>query len=182
MKALLFSIGFFCCLSIQAQVYIGKETDITFFSKSTIEDISAHNKNVKPVFNTATGDLIIKIPNTGFTFKSALMQEHFNENYMESDKYPNSIFDGKINETVDYTKDGKYTVTATGNLTIHGVTKQVTIQGTIEVRNNELTMHAEFKVNMTDYNIEIPGLYVNTQSDSDEVNITVNSTLSPYKK
>ena len=172
-----------CLLEIlQAQIYIGKETEISFFSKSTIEDIAAYNNSVKPVLNSATGDLLFKIPNTGFQFKSALMQEHFNETYMESDKFPFSTFEGKINEPIVCTKDGKYPITASGKLTIHGITKPINVPGTLTVKDNEIVLHSEFKVVMTDYDIEIPGIHVNTKMDSEDVQITIHSTLIPYIK
>lgn len=177
MRALFFFIGFFCCLSLQAQVYIGKETDISFFSKSTIEDISAHNKNVKPVFNTSTGDLIIKIPNTGFTFKSALMQEHFNENYMESDKYPVASFSGKIIEDVDFSKDGTYEVRAKGTLTIHGVSQERIIKGNVTVNNKKITITANFSVLLSDHNIPIP--IVVYKKLANEIKVEVSTTLEP---
>ena len=181
MRFLLICILFVPALS-KGQVYIGRETEISFFAKSTLEDISASNKSVTPVLNAATGELIIKIPNTGFRFPSALMQEHFNESYMESEKYPFSIFDGKINEPIVCARDSSYPVSATGKLTIHGVTKTVTATGTLTVKEKDILMHSEFNVLMTDYDIQVPGIKMNTKNDSEEVTITVHSLLVPYEK
>ena len=85
----------------KAQIYIAKSCEISFFSASPLENIEAINKNTKPIINTATGDVQMKIAITGFVFEKPLMQEHFNENYLESDKFPSAIFKGKINEKID---------------------------------------------------------------------------------
>ena len=112
-----------------AQIYIAKTCEISFFSSSPLENIEAINKAAKPLLNIATNDIQIKIAISAFVFAKPLMQEHFNENYMESDKFPNAIFKGKINEKLDWTKDGEYKVTVTGKLSIHGVEKDRTIDG-----------------------------------------------------
>jgi hypothetical protein len=114
--------------SLTAQIIIAKTCEISFFSSSPLEDIQAINKASKPIINTATNDVAIKIPISGFQFEKALMQEHFNENYMETEKFPNAIFKGKINEKVEWKKDGEYKVTVTGKMNIHGVEKDRTIE------------------------------------------------------
>jgi hypothetical protein len=85
---------------------------VSLYSKAPIEDIDALSDKGTSVFNAATGELAFSVPIRSFKFDKALMQEHFNENYMESDKYPQAIFKGKINEKPDVTKDGIYPVTA----------------------------------------------------------------------
>lgn len=108
------------------------------------------------------------------------MEEHFNENYMESQKFPNSIFKGKINEKVDYTKDGENKVTVTGKMEIHGVVKDVTIDGTLTVKGTELALSSKFKVKVADYNIKVPSLYV--KNIAEVVDVTLNSILEPFQK
>src|SRR3954470_16358545 len=106
---------------------------VQFFSETPLENISAVNSNVSTLINTNTDSVFVRMKQTGFVFKNALMQEHFNENYMESTKYPLATFRGKINEKVDYTQDGSFLVTSTGKLTLHGVEKIETIKGTLTV-------------------------------------------------
>ncbi len=163
-----------------AQIYIGKEGDVSFFGKSPIEDIEAHNKAVKPVLNSATGELLFKIPITSFVFKSSLMQEHFNENYMESDKYPVATFQGKINETVDYSSDSTKQVTASGTISIHGVPQKITAQGSIAFKEKNILIHSVFKIHLDDFKIVVPALY--SQNIPPDIEITVHSILEPYVK
>src|SRR6478735_3403378 len=93
-------------ISANAQFYKGKPdaSSISFFSKSPLEDIDATNKKVTVVIKTTTNDIQFGVPMLGFKFPKPLMEEHFNENYVESTKYPTCTFKGKIVETVDYTK------------------------------------------------------------------------------
>jgi len=108
------------------------------------------------------------------------MEEHFNENYMESEKFPNAEFKGKINEKVDYKKDGEYKVTVTGKLTIHGVVKERTIEGKITIKGDEITISTTFMVHIADHNIEIPSVVV--KNIAEDVKVTVSSVLEPFKK
>jgi len=106
------------------------------------------------------------------------MQEHFNENYMESDKYPKAEFKGKIADIakVNFAKDGTYDVTVKGNMTIHGVTKEVNVPGTVTVKGTQVTTNAEFDVVPADYKINIPKLVEGKIAK--EIEVTVNSILT----
>ena len=163
-----------------SQIYIAKTCEISFFSVSPLEDISAVNKACKPIVNTATNDVQMKIAITAFQFEKPLMQEHFNENYMESDKFPNAIFKGKINEKIDWTKDGEYKVTTTGKLNIHGIEKDRTIEGVVKIKGQEITLNSKFKIHIADHGIKVPSLYV--QNIAEDVDVTLNAVLEPYKK
>ena len=163
-----------------AQIYMGKQTTTHFLSKSDIEDIEAKNTLAKIAINTKTGQVQVKVPNKGFKFKSSFMEEHFNENYMETEKYPVSAFDGKINEKIDYSKDGEHKVTCTGKLDMHGVTQEVTIPGTLKIKGSEITLDANFKVKIADYKIKVPSLYV--KNIAEEIGIDMNAVLEPFKK
>jgi len=108
------------------------------------------------------------------------MEEHFNENYMETEKFPKAIFKGKINEPVDLTKDGETKVTVTGEMTIHGVTKTETYTGTLTKSGNDIIIKTKFKIKLVDYNIKVPSLYVKNIAEIVDVDVT--STLEPFQK
>ncbi len=161
------------------QIYMADSCKVSFFSATTIENIDAINSISRPVMNTATGDIQISISNQDFIFRKKLMQEHFNENYMESDKYPRTVFKGKVNEKIDYTKDGVNPVTVTGTMDMHGVQKNITIPGTITIQNGIIFLSAKFDVKMEDYKIKIPSIVGNDISK--QVAVTLNATLKPFK-
>jgi polyisoprenoid-binding protein YceI len=140
-----------------AQKYNIEKGSVSFFSDAAIEDISADNKKPSGIFNTATGDIVFSIPINEFKFEKSLMQEHFNEKYMQSDKFPKSTFQGKVTG-FDPAATGLQEAKANGKLTIHGVTKQVEIPGTIQKQNDKLQFKTKFIVKLADYNIEIPQL------------------------
>jgi hypothetical protein len=165
---------------LSAQIFMAKTCEVSFFSKTPVEDITAISNIAKPLLNTKTQDVQIKIPMTSFVFEKPLMQEHFNENYVESEKYPFAIFKSKINEPVDFTKDGEYTVTVTGILSIHGVDKEYTLPGKLIVKGEQITISSRFKIKFADHNIIIPALYRGIIPPDTEVKI--NATLEPYKK
>jgi hypothetical protein len=167
-------------LSSFSQIYIAKNCEISFFSSSPLENIEAVNKAAKPIINTSTNDVQMKIVITAFQFPKPLMQEHFNEDYMESDKFPNAIFKGKINEKIDWTKDGEYKVTVTGKLNIHGVEKERTIDGVVKIKGQEITISSKFNVHIADHGIKVPSLYV--QNIAEDVEVKLTALLVPYKK
>ena len=163
-----------------AQIYLAKSCTISFFSASVIENIEATNTASKPVLNTATGEMAIKVPVRSFQFKSQLMQDHFNEDYLETDKYPFAVFAGKINEVIDYSKDTVNNVTVSGKMNMHGVERPVSISGTVSVNHGMITMNSKFNVHIADYNIKVPSLYVRNIAEDVEVKIT--SEMEAYKK
>lgn len=165
-----------------AQIFTAKQgaTTISFYSEAPLENIEAVNKSASIVLNGKTGDFQMKISIINFKFKSALMEEHFNENYMETEKYPSSTFKGKINEDISNLPEGDTKVTVTGKMEIHGVTKDVTISGTITKKGEELTLSAKFNVLLSDYNVKVPSMYVKNIAET--VAITFNTTLEPFKK
>ena len=141
----------------QAQKYLTKTGTISFFSASPIEDIEARNQQAAAVLDLATSQVAFTVPIKGFVFKRTLMQEHFNENYLESDKFPKATFSGRFTG-FDATATGSRPVQVEGDLTIHGVTHKVQVPGTLELKGNQLVVFASFPVATADYNIEIPFL------------------------
>jgi hypothetical protein len=162
-------------VSMNAQIYKGTKTTVSFFSSTPLEDISAKDTVATMLLNAKTGDVIANISIKGFVFPNALMQEHFNENYMESDKFPMGSFKGKINETVDYTKDGTHAVTITGTLTVHGVAKPRTINATVVVKGSTVTVDTKFDIALVDHNIAVPEAV--GAKIAEKINVTVHSTL-----
>lgn len=145
--------------SAQAQgKYMTQEGTASFFSTSIIEDIEATSKQVSAIFDLQSGQLAFSIPVKSFTFKRTLMQEHFNENYMESDKFPRATFTGRFVDAnlAGVTKPGNHTLQAEGDLTLHGVTHRISVPATLEIKNGQLQAFANFNVAPADYNIEIP--------------------------
>lgn len=132
--------------------------ELSFFSETPVLDIEAVNQKTGAILNSGTKELAIQAKITDFQFPNKLMQEHFNENYMESERFPTAKFAGKIKEQVDLTKVGTYSVTAEGNLTIHGVTKPVQVIGTIVATATALQVNFSFQVRTADYQIEVPTL------------------------
>jgi polyisoprenoid-binding protein YceI len=173
---------FFSLLQINAQIYTAKpgETIITFFSEAPLENIEATNKVATIVLKSTSNEIQISMNMNNFKFKNALMEEHFNENYIESEKYPKCVFKGKINEPVDYNKDGETKVTVTGKMELHGITKDVTMDGTINKSGEELKLFSKFKIKVADYNIKVPSMYV--KNIAEVVDVTFKSVLEPYKK
>lgn len=167
-------------LSSQAQNYMGTETEIRFFSTTPIEDIEAKNSLAQVVLRISDGRIIVKPRIKDFKFKSALMEEHFNENFMESEKFPFATFDGKINESVDYSKDGEYNVTASGTMEIHGVKQSVNISGTLMIKAGKIYLNAKFPIKLADYKIEDPSVI--GKKVAEVVEVSIKSTLVPSKK
>lgn len=165
---------------LQAQGrYFTKTGKIDFFSEAALEDIEAKNKTATAVLDTKTGALQFSVLMKGFEFDKAMMQEHFNENYIESDKFPKAEFRGNIvnNSEIDYTKPGSNNATVKGNLTIHGVTKEIEINGSIKINADHLLTESVFYVLVADYNIKVPAIV--RDNIAKKIRITVNAKLEP---
>lgn len=178
MKNILFSIGFLVLSSnLFAQKYLTRTGKISFFSGTPVENIEAFNNDVAAAIDAADGSVMFIVPIKSFKFDKALMQEHFNDNYMESDKYPKANFKGNITniKAVDFSKNGTYKVTVSGKLTMHGVTKTVSIPGSIVMNGGKATINAKFNVNVDDYKIDIPS--VSKDKIAKSIEVTVYSIL-----
>jgi polyisoprenoid-binding protein YceI len=150
----------FCALasmSVHAQnIFISKSATISFFATTPAEDVEATSDKANSVIDVKTRNLIFKVSNTSFQFPKKLMQEHFNENFMESDKYPVSTFKGKITDDIDLTKDGTYNVNVDGTLDVHGVTKSYQTKANLVVSKGLITAKTTFKVKVADHQIKVP--------------------------
>lgn len=140
------------------QVYQTKNGYLGFFSKTPLEDITAENHQVYGVINLGDHSLSVACLVKGFLFTKALMQEHFNENYIESDKFPRASFSGTYSGGSDSGKNGIYPVRVSGQLTLHGITRPIDVPGSVEVSSGKVTCSASFSLLPGDFNISIPSL------------------------
>lgn len=179
MKKLIFPVitAFILISSVSAQKYYTKNGNISFFSKTSMENIKADNNQVMSVLNTQTGEIQFSILIKSFHFEKALMEEHFNENYLESNKFPKAGFKGTITDMsrVSFTTDGLYTVPVSGEMTLHGVTKKIATTGTITVKGGKISASSKFFIKLAEYNISIPALVKDNIAES--VEVTVNSSF-----
>lgn len=171
---ILTSVGF-------AQRYITKNGHIKFYSETPVETIEAHNYQVNSVLDSNTGDFVFKVLMKSFEFEKALMQEHFNENFIESDKFPNAIFKGKVTnlDDIDFSKDGEYDAVVEGELTIHGVTKKITEKGSFTVDGGMIAGKSVFILKPADFDIHIPKTVINNIAD--EIEVTVDISLQALR-
>jgi len=175
-RVLLFLLLLFVYLSANSQKYSLEKSSVSFFSEAPIENISAQNSKTSSLLNAISGEVVFSIPIKEFKFNKSLMQEHFNEKYMESDKYPKAIFQGKF-LNFNLNEKGEQNVRALGKLTMHGVTREIDVQGTVEIGSNQLLARANFLIKLKDYKIKIPQLLWNNIAQ--EVKVTVEFTYKP---
>ena len=159
-------------------IYVSKNAKISLYSSAPIEDIKASTSSGGSVYDPASGELEFSVNIKSFTFEKELMQEHFNSDYLESDKFPKATFKGKIQEHVDVTKDGSFPITVTGDLTVHGVTQKRTLTGSFNVKGGVVTMTSEFMVKCADHQIKIPKIVFHNIAES--IKINVSATYAPY--
>lgn len=162
-----------------AQKFISETSNVTFYSKATIEDIAARNEKSMAMYDAGTGDIAVSIPVKDFVFEKSLMQEHFNEKYMETEKYPKATFQGKVKGNAAGAT-GPQQVRAAGKLSIHGVTRDVDVPGTLEVKGDRIVLNARFMVTLEDYNVKRP--QVLWKNIAEAVEVTLDFTLKPHEK
>ena len=155
------------CFSVNAQKYLAKDGVISFFSEAPMEDIKAINNKVSAVYDNDTKQLVFQLDIKDFIFPKALMQEHFNENYLESDIYPKSIFKGKV-----ISKEEKNAIVE-GSLTIHGKINEIKVEGTLKQEKKTVNISAEFTVKLEDYDIEIPTIVMYKIAEEIEVKVNI---------
>ena len=170
--------------SIQAQdKYFTKSGTITIdaTTNASLETVHAVNRTARAVLDTKTGSVLFVVLMKGFEFQKALMQEHFNENYVESDKYPKAEFKGQVQNigAVDFTKDGTYNVTVNGTLTMHGKAQPVETKGTLEVKRGKVIANCSFNITLKEYDITIPNLVADKVGKTAKV--VVDCSLDPFK-
>lgn len=155
-----------------AQKLLSRSAIVEFHSDSPLEQIRAVNKQGLFVLDQAAMRIESAVLMKGFQFRKALMQEHFNENYVESDKYPRGSFKGSYSgETIDWDKDGTYEIIVEGIMTIHGVSNPVRTNAKFIIANKNISANATFFIKLSDYKIKIPALV------ADNINNNVKITI-----
>lgn len=156
--------------------FLANNGHISFYSHTALEDIKAENANVASIIDAATGEVAIIVTMTNFLFEKNLMQEHFNENYVESEKFPKATFNGNImnNSEVDYATPGDYEVQVEGDMKIHGVSRKVSVEGSIMVNEKgEITSRTKFLLNPEDYDIKIPRVVRKNIAENLEISVEI---------
>ena len=153
--------------SLYSQIFIAKTGKISFFSEAPMEDIKAINNKVSAVYDNDTKELVFQLDIEDFIFPKSLMQEHFNENYLESDLYPRSIFTGKV-----ISQDLQKSIVE-GDLKIHGKTNKIKIEGILNKNDNTVNISAKFILKLVDYDIAIPTIVMYKIAEEIEVGVNI---------
>jgi hypothetical protein len=181
MKKFLITALLLCSASgLFAQKYMTRTARITFdaTAPNSPEKIEAVNNEVANILDGQSGSVVFQVLLNSFKFQRELMKEHFNEKYVESDKFPKATFDGKLTNVsaVNFSKDGTYNVTAAGKLTIHGVTQEVSVPGTVEVKGASVRLKAKFVIELKDYKVQVPSMVADKVSK--QASIMLDSELT----
>ena len=185
----IFLPGLFCIMllvsfrtsTIQDVIYRTSDGQISFVSEAPLELIKAASSRMKGAIDPATQTFAFSVQNESFEgFNSALQREHFNENYMESTRFPTCSFSGKIIESVDFKTDGVYTVRAKGKLKAHGVEQERIIRSTLAISNGIVTVSSQFVVPLEEHNITIPKIV--HQKIAEHINVEIKAVLTPQPK
>lgn len=168
-------------VSFAQDKFYTKTGKVNFYSKAPLEEIDGKNKTVTAVLDSKSGAIQFAVQMKGFEFEKELMEQHFNENYVESDTYPRSEFKGSIgnNAEINYSKTGTYTAKVKGKLTLHGVTRDVESVATLKINDNSIDASSTFNVLLSDFKISIPSLVKDKVSNN--VKIVVDCNLQPLK-
>ena len=165
-------------ISQTGRLYFTDTGHVNFTSDAPLEMIRASSKKLAGILNMNDRSFTFSIPTTSFEgFNSALQRTHFNENYMESEKFPNSTFNGKIIEEVDFSQPGNIHIRAKGQLTIHGIVQDRIIRCNVKVGPSGIELDADFTVPLEDHNITIPSIV--QQKIAEIINVNIRFTLKP---
>lgn len=162
-------------------LYMTRNGKISFFSKTPMENIEAVNNEVSSILNTETGEIVFAILIKSFRFERALMEEHFNENYMESAKIPKATFQGNITNlaSVDFNREGTYPATVEGVITIHGVKRSIASAGSVTVGAGQVSVVSALSLKPSDFDIAIPALV--SEKIAQSIDVKINCQYAPRK-
>ena len=161
---------------VLAQQFYTNKGKISFFSEAPLEDISAVNENVSAIIDSQTGGFAFRVKIVEFTFPNSLMQEHFNESYLESEKYPLSTFTGVIDNFSDLDLSNEQNLVVNGSLSMHGISKVAQMKANAKMINDELHISSTFDVALKDYDIDIPKIMIYKIAET--IAVTVEIKLS----
>ena len=182
MKKLILALGVLIGFSItgNSQIYMGKAGKASFSSHAPLEDIYAESNVCTAAINTKSNDISVKLKITTLKMENSLQQEHLNEKYLESHKFPYASFKGKIEGDIDWTKDGVYDVKVNGNLLVHGIGRARTLDAKITIEKGQISAKAAFDITVKDHEVEIPKLVF--QKVAEVVQVEIDIPLEPYQK
>ena len=169
----------FLSVSALAQQYMTKEGNVHFFSEAPMENIEAVNEKVAAIIDAETEEFAFKVLMEEFQFEKSLMQEHFNENYLESDQYPFATFTGAVKGFQQLDLSSKQEVEVKGEMNLHGIKKSIKVKAKVWVEEGQLQISAVFMVKLADYNIDIPKIVM--YKIAEEIAVTVNMQLSAIR-
>jgi polyisoprenoid-binding protein YceI len=182
-RIIILSIGLLLTFMVNAQnVYFTKTGHVYFMSHTEVIDIDGNNNQVTSFFNIEKNEIVFQLLIKSFKFTLATAEEHFNETYMESDKFPKASFKGSVINTNDVkiTVNGTYKVIVKGDMTIHGVTKPIEQEGSITVKDGKISAVSSFKINIDDYSIKVPKLVEDRVAKV--VDVKIDLEYEPYTK
>ena len=175
-KILLISLSFFSLFSFSQEKFISRNGQIQFLASTPLETIDPVNNHVSCILDTENGNLVFQMKMISFKFEKALMEEHFNEKYVESDKFPKSTFVGKIQNWDDFIWNGtEQNIVVKGMITIHRIEKEIIVKGMIGASKSTISLSSSFDIIISDFDIEIPRLVRDKISET--VKVEVNVTL-----
>ena len=176
---LFFLIFSFADFDTKQHQFIARQGQISFFSYTSVENIEAKNNQVLSILDIEKEEIAISMLMRAFVFKKDLMYEHFNESYIESDIYPKANFEGKIIE-FDANTTEQQTKIIRGQLTIHGITKELDIKASIENKNGKYAVSGAFEVFVKDFDIKIPPILASNIAKT--ISIQFLFQYQPYEK
>ena len=165
-------------LYAQVKIYSCKDGTISFFSATPLENIDAESKNAFAMLKTETNEISFMVAMRSFKFEKPLMQEHFNEKYVESEKYPNASFKGKVNEKINWSRDTVASISATGVFNCHGVDQPHTEKARLTIKNGNINIEGDFNVKLADHKIDVPTLV--SEKIAETIKVSHKMTLTPY--
>lgn len=181
--SLIIVLSIFAQYAISQTKYFTKKGKVSFYSEAKDENIEAHNTRSISIFEKETNTIEFSVLVKSFLFEKALMQEHFNENYMESDEFPKAKFKGIAEglSDLDFSKDGSYVIPVSGRLTMHGVTNEVSANMTFTIKSGVISATSEFRILLADYNIKRPAMVGNKIAEQIKIVVNIKEYLK-YKK
>lgn len=184
MQVVLYILSIFLIAAFSIQdsrlIYSIEKANVTFISDAPLEEITAKTTGVKGLVNFTDNTFAISVDMKTFAgFNSQMQREHFNENYIESNKYPLAYYKGKIIEPVDLNQKGKLVLRSKGDIEIHGIAREVIIPIILTIEENRINLEADFNINLSDFKISIPRIV--SQKISENIEVRIDAELSLYK-